>query len=374
MDTYSSGAIVIGAGMAGASAAAFLSATRKVALLEAEETAGYHTTGRSAAIWLLNYGPQDVRALSAASRPFFEAPPPGFTDAPLMSSREILFLAPSDEPEALHQLLLTGEGLEEISVARAREMIPAIREGYAVGAAVERGGVDMEVAALHQGFLRQVKLAGGTVALRHRAGRVWREKGLWHAETSAGAVFTAPVIVNAAGAWGDEVALAAGVSPLGLVPKRRTAVIIDPAPFDCAGWPMVEGVGQSEWYARAEARRKLMVSPVDETPSAPCDAQPDELDIAIAVDRFTRAMDIEVRRVEHSWAGLRTFTPDGSLALGAGSEPGFYWSCGQGGYGIQTGPAAGRLVADLIEGREPEDALKAILPLVDPARFAKLSA
>ncbi len=374
MDTHRFEAIVVGAGMAGATAAAHLSATHPgVALLEAEETAGYHTTGRSAALWILNYGPPDVRALSGASRAFFEGPPPGFTDAPLTRQRAVVYLAPAAQRAALEAMVAGGEGLVPIPLAEIAAAVPVLRPGYAVAAAIERDAFDIEVAALHQGFLRQARARGGTLALRHRAGRIWRQDGLWHAETSGGAIFAAPILVDAAGAWGDEVARIAGVRPLGLQPKRRTALIVDPGPHDCADWPLL-GDADHSWYVRPEARRKLMVSPADETDSAPCDAQPEEMDVALAVQRMQAALDIPVTRVEHRWAGLRSFTPDRSLAIGESEERGFFFMLGQGGYGIQTAPAAGRLLADLVDGRAPEPALAAIVPVVDPRRFARAMA
>jgi D-arginine dehydrogenase len=361
-------ALVIGAGIAGASAAANLSADRRVALLEAEDAAGYHTTGRSAALWLQNYGPPDVRALSAAARGFFAAPPAGFAGAPLMSPRPVVFVAPPAQATALNQMLAEGQGLREIAVAEARAMVPALRPGYAARAAVESDAFDIDVAALHQGFLRQLKARAGVLALRSRAGRIERTGGLWHAEVTGGAVFAAPVLVNAAGAWGDEVAAIAGVARLGLQPKRRSAAIVDPAPWQVARWPWLGDAGQT-WYLRPEARTRLMVSPADETPMPPHDVQPDELDVAIAIDRMQQALDIAVRRVERSWAGLRSFLPDGSLGIGWDAEAeGFFWCVGQGGYGIQTAPAAGRLVADLIAGRDPGTHGN-ILAMLDPARF-----
>jgi D-arginine dehydrogenase len=374
MDTERLEAIVIGAGMAGATAAAHLSATRpRLALLEAEETAGYHATGRSAALWILNYGPPDARALSGASRAFFESPPPGFTDAPLTRTRAVVYLAPEAQRAHLDAMVAGGEGLVPVPVAEIAAAVPVLRPDYAVAAAIERDAFDIEVAALHQGFLRQVRARGGVLALRHRAGRIWRQDGLWRAETSGGAVFAAPVLVNAAGAWGDEVARIAGVRPIGLQPKRRTALIVDPGEHDCADWPLL-GDADHSWYVRPEARRKLMVSPADETDSVPCDAQPEELDVALAVERMREALDIPVRRVEHRWAGLRSFAPDRSLAIGEAEERGFFWICGQGGYGIQTAPAAGRLLADLVDGRAPEPALARILATVDPRRFAGAAA
>jgi D-arginine dehydrogenase len=372
MDIQRFEALVVGAGIGGATAAAHLAPTRRTALLEAEESAGYHTTGRSAAIWILNYGTADAQLLTAASGDFFRSPPPGFADAPLMAPRPVVHLAPEDQVRALEAMMARGEGIEAITPEAVRAMAPALRPGYAVAAAIERNAFDMDVAALHAGFLRAVKAQGGVLALRNRAGRIWFESGLWHAETSDGTVFTAPVLVNAAGAWGDEVARLAGIAPLGLQPKRRTALIVDPAPHDVSGWPLLGDVAHS-WYARPEARSKLMVSPADETDSDPLDAQPDELDVAIAVDRFETALDIPVRRVEHRWAGLRTFTPDRGLAIGPSGTPGFFWNCGQGGYGIQTAPAAGRLLALLVNDQDPEG-LRDVVPLVDPRRFSKASA
>lgn len=378
METHDFDVIVIGAGIAGATVSAALAADRRVALVEAEEAAGYHSTGRSAAMWMHNYGPPDVRRLTGLSRPFFEHPPTGFADVPLLSSRSVLYLAPPEQLERLDQFLAQGVGgLHAISVDEARTLIPALRPDYAAAAAIEEDAFDMDVAALHQGFLRQLRSAGGVLSLRSRAGAIARSAGVWQVQTTAG-VFAAPVVVNCAGSWGDEVAVQAGVTPLGLTPKRRTGVVIDPAPWSATAWPMTNDVAHT-WYVRPEARTKLMVSPADETDMTPHDVQPDELDVAIAVDRMQHALDIEVRRVEHSWAGLRTFTPDRSLAFGWDpTEPGFFWCVGQGGYGIQTSPAAGRLVADLIAGRTLEwlgdDAPTAFLPVIDPARFSQAGA
>ncbi len=368
-DTHRFDAIVIGAGMAGAVAAAHLAQTHpRVALVEAEESAGYHTTGRSAALWLLNYGPPDVRALSGASREFLESPPPGFTETPLTRQRAVVLLAPDSQRARLAAMVATGDGLAWIDPADIRTMVPVLRADYASTAAIERDAFDIDVAALHQSFLRMARAQGGVLALRHRAGRIAREAGSWRVETSSGGLFVAPILVNAAGAWGDVVARIAGVAPIGLQPKRRTALIIDPGPYDCADWPMMIDTEET-WYVRPEARRKLMVSPADETPSEPCDAQPEEIDVAIAIDRMQQALDIPVRHVEHRWAGLRTFTPDGSLAIGPSDAEGFFWMCGQGGYGIQTAPAAGRLLAALVTGRDPGPTLADVAKRVDPRRF-----
>ncbi|WP_428485383.1 NAD(P)/FAD-dependent oxidoreductase [Rhodopila sp.] len=360
---------VIGAGMAGATAAASLSAEKRVALIEAEEVAGYHTTGRSAAIWIQNYGPPDVRALTRLSRAFYENPPAGFAEASLIRYRPVLTLATPEQMSALEAAIAVGRGIRRITVPEAEALVPALRPGYLGGVALEEDAFDMDVAAIHQGFLRMHRSRGGVLGLRSRAGRIEERNGMWEVETATGTVFRAPVVINAAGAWGDEVARIAGATPLGLEPRRRTAAIVDPSPFDASNWPMIIDV-QEGWYARPEARTRLMVSPADATPTHAHDVQAEEFDIAVGIDRMQQALDIPVRRVEHSWAGLRTFTPDGSLAFGW--DPlvkGFFWCVGQGGYGIQTAPAAGRFVADLVLERDPGDAA-ALIPVVTPGRFA----
>lgn len=368
MDTQTFDVVVIGAGIAGATAAAALSPDRRVALIEAEEQAGYHTTGRSAAMWIQNYGPSEVRTLTGLSRAFFETPPPGFSEAPLMRRRPVLLLASADQAVALEQNVQSGIGLRSVSVSEARAMLPPLRTSFVRAAALEDNAFDIDVAAVHQGFLRQLRQHDGQLALRHRAGGIVRANGHWNVETTAGTVFRAPIVVDAAGAWGDEVAQLAGVASLGLTPCRRTAAVIDPSPYNAADWPMIVAADDS-WYARPEARTRLMVSPADETPDHAHDVRPDELDIALGIDRMQQALDIDVRRVEHSWAGLRTFTPDRSLAFGwDDTATGFFWCVGQGGYGIQTSPAAGRYVADVICGRDP-GAAAAINAIVAPSRF-----
>lgn len=373
MQRHTFDAVVIGAGIAGASLAAALAPTHRVTLLEAEEVAGYHSTGRSAAIWIQNYGPEDVRHLTQLSRPFFEQPPPGFADYPLMRRRPVIFLAPPDQRSRLEALLAEGLGLRPLPLAQALQRVPALRSDYAVLGAIEEDAFDIDVAALHQGYLRQVRAAGGALVLRSRAEQIERRGSRWRVQTSAGDWFEAPVLVNAAGAWADEVARLAHVTPIGLTPCRRTAVIIDPAPWQVADWPLVNDAITS-WYVRPEARTRLMVSPADETAMPPHDVQPDELDIAVAIDRMQRALAIEVRRIERAWAGLRTFTRDGSLAIGWDAiAPGFFWCAGQGGYGIQTSPAAGQLAANLIRGGNSGEAAR-IVTRLDPRRFQPTAA
>lgn len=368
MTTQEFDVIVIGAGMAGSTAAAQLAPHKRVALIEAEEAPGYHTTGRSAATWILNYGPPDVRVLNGLSLPFLQNPPPGFAEHPLTRPRAVLTIAPEDQREALQQAIETGTDMHPISVEAARALCPAFRPDYLAAAAIE-DAADLDVAAIQLGFLRMLRAHHGTLALRARAGRIEHKAGHWEVETTGGPMFRAPVVLNAAGAWGDEVAAIAGVQPIGLIPCRRTGAIIDPAPYAPEDWPMMMDAAGT-WYVRPEARTKLMVSPADETPMHAHDVQPDELDIAIGIDRMQQALDIEVRRVERSWAGLRTFTPDHSLAFGWDAKAeGFFWCVGQGGYGIQTSPAAGKLVTDLVLGRDPGEAAS-IVATIDPKRFA----
>ncbi|ONG49974.1 FAD-dependent oxidoreductase [Pseudoroseomonas deserti] len=365
-------ALVLGAGMAGASAAAHLAPRRRVALLEAEERPGLHSTGRSAALWEPNWGNPDSRALTRASHGFLTAPPPGFSEVPLTAPRRALHLAPPDQVAELEAAIAKTPDFQAISPEDARKIVPALRPGYAAAAALERVVLDIDVASLHQGFLRMAKAAGAVVLPSQRAARIERRGGLWHVQTETGENFAAPILVNAAGAWGDVVTAMAGLPRLGLQPKRRSALIVDPAPWPVAAWPLVGDIGAS-WYARPEAATRLMLSPADETDCDPGDAQPDELDIAIAVDRLIQAMDIAIRRVEHRWAGLRSFLPDRSMAIGPGGAPGFFQMIGQGGYGIQTAPAQGRLLAALIDETDPGE-LAAVIPLVDPRRFLTVPA
>ncbi|WP_298215453.1 FAD-binding oxidoreductase [Acidocella sp.] len=360
--------IVIGAGIAGASIAAQLAPTHRVALVEAEEQAGYHTTGRSAAIWIRNYGPPDVRVLTGLSRDFFKNPPADIGTDRLAVDRRILYLAPPAEEPELDRLIGLDLGVREISLAEAKALCPALIEGFAHRAGLEPDAFDMDVAGLHQFYLRRLRQAGGQILLRHRAGRIERREGVWRVETSTGAMLTGGIVVNAAGAWGDEVAKLAGLAPLGLVPCRRTAAIIPAGPYEVGSWPVVQSAAHL-WYARPEGGTRLMVTPCDETPDVPHDVQPDELDIAVGIARMQQALAIPVRRVEHSWAGLRTFTPDRSLAFGYDRDAEeFFWAVGQGGYGIQTVPAASALIAALIKGEDPGPAAS-LLPAIDPMRF-----
>jgi len=346
--------IVIGGGIAGASVAYELAVEgASVLLLEAEAQLAYHSTGRSAALFILNYGPPSVRALSAASRGFFETPPDGFAEHALVTPRGILTVAGAGQEEAMVSFMAEGTEVRAISPDEALAKVPLLRGDRLIAAAFEAEAREIDVHALHSGYVKGFRALGGRILARARVQGLTRPGAVWIAETTAG-TFAAPVIVDAAGAWADEVAVLAGLEPLGLVPKRRTAIIVDGPGEGCdsSAWPVVSDVRHT-WYFKPEAGGKLLVSPGDETPMPPCDVRPDELDIALTVDRFEQVVSLPVRRVEHSWAGLRTFAPDGTLIIGQDPRAeGFFWLAGQGGYGIQTAPAAAKLAAALV-GREP---------------------
>lgn len=345
--------IIIGGGMAGAGAAFEISRDRKVVLLERESHCGYHTTGRSAASFTENYGNGVIRRIVLASRGFLTKPPTGFSDYPLLSKRGMITVARIDQLDLLRESLQAAQALVPSIVAmtpaEAIARVPVLREDYLAGAYFEPYSMDIDVNGLHQGFLRGARAQGARVVTKAGVTVIGRQGGQWRVETEAGS-FLAPLIVNAAGAWGDEIAVMAGVRPIGLQPRRRTAFNI-PAPtgLDITDWPLVDDVG-AEFYFKPDAGQ-LFVSPADATPSAPMDAYAEDIDVAIGAERLERATTIEVQRVSRSWAGLRTFVADGSPVVGPDDElPDFVWLVGQGGYGIKTSPALSRVCASLIAG------------------------
>jgi len=341
--------IVIGGGMAGAAAAAHLSGRGSVALLERESQVGYHSTGRSAALFSTIYGNAAVRALTRASQAFLFESPSWFTPTPLVSPRPTLFFATESQTDALATFRSDADiaaNTDRLSVAEATELVPVFRDGYLGGAVLEPGSADIDVAALHHGYVRQVKAADATVALSCEVTGIEHLQGHWVVRTNA-QTYAAPVVINAAGAWGDEIARMAGARPVGLRPLRRTAALIDtPRELVSAYWPASIAIDES-FYFKPDAGR-LLLSPADEEPSPPCDAQPEDLDVAIAVDRFERATGSPVRKVWHRWAGLRVFSADRTPVVGFDpAAEGFFWLVGQGGYGIQSAEALGRLTAAL---------------------------
>ncbi|MAY89153.1 MAG: FAD-dependent oxidoreductase [Pseudooceanicola sp.] len=344
--------IVIGAGIAGTSVAAELSTDQRVLLLERESQPGYHTTGRSAALFTVTYGPPVIRALSRASQDFFNAPSHEYVDHPLLAPRGTLFIAREDQLGQLtHLAEELGDAVTPISAEEAVARLPLLRPGHIVAALEDTSAADIEVASLHQHYLKFLRANGGEIATKAEVTGLAQSGDSWTV-TTPGATYSAATVVNAAGAWADEIASLAGVSPVGLTPKRRTAMIVaPPAGMVPDAWPMVVDADE-EFYVKPDAG-KLLMSPADATPSAPCDAQPEEMDVAICIDRVTTALDLPVRRIEHKWAGLRSFLPDGDpLATYDAQAPGFFWLAGQGGYGIQTAPALARTAAALIRRQD----------------------
>lgn len=363
--------LVIGAGMAGASAAALLAEDATVVLLEAEESPGYHTTGRSAATWIQYYGPQQVRAMTKASWTFLASPPEGFCDGPLMKRRGEMLIGAKGQGDLLKEEIANAPGMQWLGPVEAKALIPALKEDMIEGAAYDADAQDIDVDMLHQGYLRLFKRRGGKLVCNARIDGLSKQDGLWTA-SAGGTAYQARVVVNAAGAWGDVVAKLASITPVGLVPKRRSAAMVTVAgDHDVTAWPLCAAVDMS-FYIRPDGGR-LMVSPADETPSEPCDAFAEDFDIAVGIDRMQTFTDLEVARVENSWAGLRTFAPDGVVVNGFDPDAdGFYWLVGQGGYGIQTAPAMAAFAADMIKGNPlPRELVDAgvVAEEISPARF-----
>jgi D-arginine dehydrogenase len=343
--------LVIGAGVSGASAAYELARHGRVFLLEGEAGPGYHSTGRSAALYTRNFGNRVVRALNAASLPFLLDPPPGFAEHPLLTSRGSLTIATADNRAAIDQLLaLGGDGNEirELTPDQAVEMVPILRRERIAFAAYEPDVMDMDVNAIHQGFLKGLAARGGTLVCGAAVTAIERRGGAWQVATASGGTFAAPILINAAGAWADVVGRLAGLAPVGLVPKRRTAVVVDlPPGVSPRAWPAVDEAGEDSYF-KPEADA-LMASPGDATPVPPGDVQPEELDVAIVADWLERATHLEVRRIAHKWAGLRSFVADDAPVVGRDpTAESFYWLAGQGGYGIMMAEALGRAIAALV--------------------------
>jgi D-arginine dehydrogenase len=358
--------IVVGGGIAGISAGAALAADMSVIVLEAEPQLGYHATGRSAAIFIRNYGNAVLRALNAASAPFLEAPEE-VSDASLLSPRGEMLIATEDELDALAAYADGATGLETLTPTEAVGLVPILRPETIAGAVIEWDAQDIDVDRMMSGYTRLLKRRGGRIETGTVVTALAREGDIWRV-TAGGDTWRAPLIVNAAGAWAAEVARLAGVGSIGLQPFRRSAAIL-PAPDGCdvARWPLFASAAE-RWYAKPEAG-KLMVSPADEDPVDPHDAWVDDMVLAEGLYRFEQAVTVPVARVEHSWAGLRTFAPDRSPVVGFDpGQAGFFWLAGQGGYGVQTAPALASLTASLVAGRAPEVPASAVAAL-SPERF-----
>lgn len=346
---------IVGTGMAGASLAAELGPNARVLLLEAESQPGYHATGRSAAFWSETYGGPDVQPLTTASGPLLEA-------AGVLAPLGSLHIGRAEDSAAIDALLAAFAGSGVVLEERdPHAVIPGLRSTW-TRAVYEPTCAYIDVAALHAGYLADARRFGAVLHLSAALDRAERNAGAWRLDTTAGA-FEADVLIDAAGAWADEVAIRAGVSPIGIRAYRRTMVQLRTDPAPPPAMPHVAHIGGS-FYFKPEAGGRLWLSPHDEIASDPCDAQPEELDVAIAIDRFEQAVDWRVAALEHKWAGLRSFAPDRLPVYGfAPDQPGFFWCAGQGGFGIQTAPAAARLAAALLRGATPA---------IDPSPYAPM--
>ena len=354
--SHSADFLIIGGGMAGASAGYFLALRgRRVILLEQEDTCGYHTTGRSAALYSQAYGNAAIRALTVAGEEFYENPPAGFASHPLLTPSGALFVGRADQQALVEDAVKEGQALVPtvrlVDGAEARQISPALRADYVACAGWEPDARGIDVDALHQGFLRGLRANGGEVAVNARVQALERKAGLWRCRTPAGD-FEAPIVVNAAGAWADTVGRMAGCQPVGCVPKRRTAFLFAPPDgADVSSWPLTVDVEENFYFKPMSG--VLMGSPADETPVEPHDAFADEMDIAIGADRIQTATTMEIRAIRHSWAGLRSFVADKTPVAGFDpDQAGFFWLCGQGGYGIQTAPGLGEAAAAMATGAD----------------------
>ena len=345
--------LIIGSGIAAASIGYFLAPHGRTTLLERESQPGYHSTGRSAALFLASYGTEQVRALTRASRAFFDTPPAGFTDVPILSPRGALFVATPEQADLLdeHCALLQSMSPQSRRLSRDQTLalVPVLRPELLLGGALEPDASDIDVHALHQGYLRGLRRRGGTLVNDAEATHIERHGHDWIV-VAGGHEYRAPLLVNAAGAWCDVVAQRAGVPPIGLQPKRRSAFIFAPPPgLDVTRWPSVVGADES-WYFKPDAGL-LLGSPANADPVEPQDVMPEELDIALGIDRIQTHTTLQIRRPTRTWAGLRSFVADGDLVGGFDADmPGFFWVAAQGGYGIQTSAAMGQACAALLRG------------------------
>lgn len=345
---------IVGAGIAGASLAYRLAGDRSVLLLERESQPGYHSTGRSAAMFMESYGPPAVRALTRASRAFYEQPPAGFGDAPLLTPRGVLYLATHGQ-EALLQdtqrvLAESGSGLERLDADAALARVGCLRPEVVHGALYEHGAQDIDVHALHQGFLRGMRARGGELRVDAHLVAAQRSGSSWTLQLADGETVQARAVVDAAGAWADEVAALFGAAPIALVPHRRSAFTFKaPDGLDVSHWPAVVGVDES-YYFKPDAGQ-LLGSPANADPTLPHDVVPEELDIAMGIHQIEAVTTLTIRRPASTWAGLRSFVRDHELVIGWDEHcPGFFWLAAQGGYGIQSAAGASELAAALLRG------------------------
>lgn len=350
--------VIVGAGIAGASLAYRLTAEgpgqKRVMLLERESQPGYHSTGRSAAMFMETYGTQQIQALTRASRAFYEQPPAGFTDHPLLGERGCLYIASADQRDTLMQsyeaAAAQAGNVQLLDGEQAMARVPCIRpDAVAGGALFEPDARDLDVHALHQGFLAGARRHGAVLRCHAEVESGQRsDDGVWTLRLKDGATLRAGVLVNAAGAWADDVARACGVAPVGLQPCRRSAFTFAPPDgVDCSTWPAVVGIDES-FYFKPDAGQ-LLGSPANADPVAPHDVVAEELDVATGIYHIESATTLTIRRPSHVWAGLRSFVPDGDMVVGYDEgQPGFFWLAAQGGYGIQSAAGVSALAAALL--------------------------
>lgn len=347
--------LIIGGGIAGASTGYFLSRHGKVAVLERESHAGYHSTGRSAALYTVAYGTPQVRALTAASRAFFDNPPEGFVEHPILTPRGEMTVDFEGNPEELQRqydsALASVPEMRLLTADEACAIVPVLRREKVHGAMLDPSAADIDTDSLLQGYLRGIRRNGGSVQLDSEVLEIQRIDHAWEVRC-AQQTYRAPVLVNAAGGWCDKIAELAGAAPLGLTPKRRAAFLFSPPEgVDSHSWPVLVSLDES-FYFKPDAGM-LLGSPANADPVEPHDVQPEELDIALGIYQIEEHTTLSIRRPSHTWAGLRSFFADGDLISGYDpATPGLYWVAGQGGYGIQTSAAMGEASAALIR-REP---------------------
>jgi D-arginine dehydrogenase len=356
--------LIVGGGIAGASLGAEIAGRLSVLIVEAESHCGHHATGRSAAFWLESYGGPVVAQLTTASRCFLAEPPADFAEEGFLRPRGAVHLAADDWPE-----LPAGVDGRPIDRAELERLVPGIRPQWQK-AVLEPGCADIDVAGLHAAYLRAFRRAGGLLRTDSGLHSARRGESRWLVLLAGGEEISAAIIVDAAGAWADSVAKACGVAPLGIAPKRRTMVQLRVGRTGLRDLPLVDDWAGT-FYFKGESDRTVWLSPHDEIDTDPCDAAPDEIDVAVAIDRFESVVDWPIEAVERRWAGLRSFAPDRVPVYGFDREdPGFFWCAGQGGFGIQTSPAAGKLAAALLLGEAPDPMVAPIDPApFSPARF-----
>jgi D-arginine dehydrogenase len=356
--------IIVGGGIAGASLGAEIAGKRRTLIIEAESHCGYHSTGRSAAFYLESYGGAEVAKLSTASRGLLDAPPRAFSEHGFLRIRGDLHITTDELPElppAIETRIVERAELEEI--------VPGIKPKWR-RALFEPGCADIDVAGLHAAFLRQFRRAGGAVSTKSSLQSATRRQDEWNVRLENGSSVSARILVNAAGAWADEVAKACGVELFGIAPKRRTMVQLRVGRTGLRDLPLVDDA-KGTFYFKGEGDRTIWLSPHDEIETGPCDAAPEEIDIATAIDRFEQVVDWPIERVERSWAGLRSFAPDRLPVYGFdGNVPDFFWCAGQGGFGIQTSPAAAKLAASVLLDEAPDESVAQVdASTFSPRRF-----